>query len=130
AVAYCVGITSVDPIKYDLLFERFLNPDRISMPDVDIDFDDDGRQQVLNWVANKYGHDKVAHICTLGTMAAKSAIKDVGRVLKLPLSETDRISKKIPEKPGTKLANAYAEVIKLEKENGSLDSALSHIEKK
>lgn len=130
AVAFCVGITSVDPIKYDLLFERFLNPDRISMPDVDIDFDDDGRQLVLNWVANKYGHDKVAHICTLGTMAAKSAIKDVGRVLKLPLSETDRISKKIPEKPGTKLANAYAEVIKLEKENGSLENAMSHIEKK
>lgn len=130
AVAYCVGITSVDPIQFDLLFERFLNPDRISMPDVDIDFDDDGRQQVLDYVANKYGDDKVAHICTLGTMAAKSAIKDVGRVLKLPLSETDRISKLIPEKPGTKLANAFNEVIALEKEQGSLQLAKNVIDKK
>ena len=129
AVAYCVGITNVDPIKFDLLFERFLNPDRISMPDVDIDFDDDGRQQVLSWVADKYGHDKVAHICTFGTMAAKSAIKDVGRVLKLPLSETDRISKRIPEKPGTKLAGAYKEVLKNEKEKGSLAAAKAHFEK-
>ncbi|ASB48951.1 DNA polymerase III subunit alpha [Alkalitalea saponilacus] len=130
AVAYCVGITSVDPIKFDLLFERFLNPDRISMPDVDIDFDDDGRQLVLNWVADKYGKDKVAHICTLGTMAAKSAIKDVGRVLKLPLSETDRISKLIPEKPGTKLANAYKEVLNLEVENGTLENVLPALERK
>ena len=78
-----MGITTVDPIKHDLLFERFLNPDRISMPDVDIDFDDDGRAMVLDWVANKHGRDKAAHICTLGTMAARSAIKDVGRVLRL-----------------------------------------------
>ncbi len=89
-VAYCVGITNVDPIKYDLLFERFLNPDRISMPDIDIDFDDDGRQQVLDWVTDKYGQDKVAHICTFGTMAAKMAIRDVARVLQLPLPEADR----------------------------------------
>lgn len=130
AVAYCVGITSVDPIKFNLLFERFLNPDRISMPDVDIDFDDDGRQLVLKWVADKYGHDKVAHICTFGTMAAKSAIKDVGRVLRLPLSETDRISKKIPERPGTKLSNAYNEVLKIERETGSLQAAITHINKK
>ena len=130
AVAYCVGITAVDPIRFDLLFERFLNPDRISMPDVDIDFDDDGRQMVLDYVANKYGSDKVAHICTLGTMAAKSAIKDVGRVLKLPLSETDRISKLIPEKPGTKLANAFTEVLKLEKELGNMNLAMSTIDKK
>ena len=130
AVAYCIGITDVDPIKFDLLFERFLNPDRISMPDVDIDFDDDGRQQVLGWVADKYGHDKVAHICTFGTMAAKSAIKDVGRVLKLPLSETDRITKKIPDKPGTKLSNAFVEVEKLEKEKGSLDAARDYISRK
>ncbi len=130
AVAYCVGITSIDPIKFDLLFERFLNPDRISMPDVDIDFDDDGRQLVLKWVADKYGHEKVAHICTFGTMAAKSAIKDVGRVLKLPLSETDRISKRIPERPGTKLSNAYQEVLKIERENGSLQGAIAHISKK
>ncbi len=128
--AYCIGITSVDPIKYDLLFERFLNPDRISMPDVDIDFDDDGRQLVLDYVANKYGSDKVAHICTLGTMAAKSAIKDVGRVLKLPLSETDRISKLIPEKPGIKLANAYNEVLALEKEYGNFVSTKNVIDKK
>jgi DNA polymerase-3 subunit alpha len=130
AVAYCIGITDVDPIKFDLLFERFLNPDRISMPDVDIDFDDDGRQQVLGWVADKYGHDKVAHICTFGTMAAKSSIKDVGRVLKLPLSETDRITKKIPDKPGTKLSNAFVEVVKLEKEKGSLDAARDFISRK
>ena len=129
AVAFCVGITAVDPIKHDLLFERFLNPDRISMPDVDIDFDDDGRALVLDWVAQKYGKDKVAHICTFGTMAAKSAIKDVGRVLRLPLSETDRISKLIPEKPGTKLANAYKEVLKAEKEKGSLELAMAAIEK-
>ena len=129
AVAYCVGITSIDPIKHNLLFERFLNPDRISMPDVDIDFDDDGRALILDWVAEKYGRDKVAHICTLGTMAARSAIKDVGRVLKLPLSETDRISKLIPERPGTKLDGAYKEVLRLERENGSLDAALAYIEK-
>ena len=130
AVAYCVGITLIDPIKHDLLFERFLNPDRISMPDVDIDFDDDGRQLVLEYVANKYGNDKVAHICTLGTMAAKSAIKDVGRVLKLPLAETDRISKRIPERPGTKLASAYNEVMKLENETGSIAKAIEAIAKK
>ncbi len=129
-VAYCVGITTVDPIRFNLLFERFLNPDRISMPDVDIDFDDDGRQLVLNWVAEKYGRDKVAHICTFGTMAAKSAIRDVGRVLKLPLSETDRISKLIPERPGTKLDKAYNKILQLEKENRTLDKAISHIEEK
>jgi len=129
-VAYCVGITMIDPIKHDLLFERFLNPERISMPDVDIDFDDDGRQLVLEYVANKYGHDKVAHICTLGTMAAKSAIKDVGRVLKLPLSETDRLSKLIPEGIGVKLDHAFSEVIKLEQETRSLEEAIETIEKK
>lgn len=129
AVAYCVGITSIDPIKHDLLFERFLNPDRISMPDVDIDFDDDGRQLVLNWVAEKYGHNKVAHICTFGTMAAKSSIKDVGRVLKLPLQETERITKRIPDKPGTKLADAYNQVLKIEKEQGTLNAAILFIDK-
>lgn len=130
AVAYCVGITTVDPIKHDLLFERFLNPDRISMPDVDIDFDDDGRGMVLDWVANKYGRDKVAHICTLGTMAARSAIKDVGRVLRLPLAETDRIAKLIPEKPNTKLSGAYKEVLKLEMAKGSLEAAMDEIDRK
>lgn len=96
AVAYCLGITQIDPIKYDLLFERFLNPDRISLPDIDIDFDDDGRADVLNYVTEKYGAEKVAHIITYGTMAAKSAIKDVARVQDLPLSESDRLTKLIP----------------------------------
>ncbi|SFE27904.1 DNA polymerase III subunit alpha [Thermophagus xiamenensis] len=128
AVSYCVGITNIDPIKHDLLFERFLNPDRISMPDVDIDFDDDGRQMVLDWVTQKYGRDKVAHICTFGTMAARMAIRDVGRVLKLPLSETDKLAKLIPERPGTKLANAYEEVLKRERETGSIDDAIKKID--
>ncbi|MBR7182424.1 MAG: DNA polymerase III subunit alpha [Alistipes sp.] len=96
AVAYCLGITQIDPIKYDLLFERFLNPDRISLPDIDIDFDDEGRGRVLDWVTNKYGKEKVAHIITYGTMATKMAIKDVARVQKLPLSESDRLCKLIP----------------------------------
>lgn len=96
AVAYCLGITQIDPIKYDLLFERFLNPDRISLPDIDIDFDDDGRADVLRYVTEKYGAEKVARIITYGTMAAKSSIKDVARVQKLPLSESDRLTKLIP----------------------------------
>ena len=95
-VAYCLGITQIDPIKYDLLFERFLNPDRISLPDIDIDFDDDGREDVLRYVTEKYGAEKVAHIITYGTMAAKSAIKDVARIEQLPLSESDRLTKLIP----------------------------------
>ncbi len=98
AVAYCLGITDIDPIKYDLLFERFLNPDRISMPDIDIDFDDDGRGKVIDWVTKKYGKEKVAHIITYGTMATKSAIKDVARVQKLPLSESNRLAKLVPDK--------------------------------
>ena len=99
AVAYCLGITQIDPIKYDLLFERFLNPDRISLPDIDIDFDDDGRAKVLKYVTDKYGAEKVAHIITYGTMAAKMAIKDVARVEELPLPESDRLAKFIPSKP-------------------------------
>lgn len=103
-VAYCLGITNIDPIKYDLLFERFLNPDRISMPDIDIDFDDDGRGKVLQWVTNKYGESRVAHIITYGTMATKMAIKDVARVEKLPLSESNRLAKLVPDKiPDQKL---------------------------
>ncbi|MBQ8773058.1 MAG: DNA polymerase III subunit alpha, partial [Muribaculaceae bacterium] len=98
AVAYCLGITQIDPIKYDLLFERFLNPDRISLPDIDIDFDDDGRADVLKYVTEKYGEKKVAHIITYGTMAAKSAIKDVARVENLPLPESDRLTKLIPKR--------------------------------
>ena len=99
AVAYCLGITQIDPIEYDLLFERFLNPDRISLPDIDIDFDDDGRALVLKYVTQKYGEEKVAHIITYGTMAAKMALKDVARVQQLPLPESDRLAKMIPSKP-------------------------------
>jgi len=96
AVAYCLGITNIDPIKYDLLFERFLNPDRVSLPDIDIDFDDEGRQKVIDYVINKYGASQVAQIITYGTMAAKSSIRDTARVLDLPLPDADRIAKLIP----------------------------------
>lgn len=96
AVAYCLGITNIDPIKYDLLFERFLNPDRVSMPDIDIDFDDEGRGRVMDYVINKYGSNQVAQIITYGTMAAKSSIRDTARVLDLPLGDADRIAKLIP----------------------------------
>ena len=99
AVAYCLGITKIDPMKYDLLFERFLNPDRISLPDIDTDFDDDGRAAVLNYVTEKYGAEKVAHIVTYGTMAAKSAIKDVARVEDLTVAESNRLAKFIPSSP-------------------------------
>ncbi len=112
-VAYSLRITEIDPLKYNLLFERFLNPDRISMPDIDIDFDDDGREKVLKWVVDKYGEKRVAHIITFGTMAAKSAIRDVARVQQYPLSETDKIAKLVPEKPGTTLKDAYTEVKEL-----------------
>ena len=98
AVAYCLGITKIDPIKYDLLFERFLNPDRISLPDIDTDFDDDGRGKVLQWVTDKYGAEKVAHIITYGTMATKLAIKDVARVQKVPLNVVNALCKAIPDK--------------------------------
>lgn len=95
-VAYCLGITQIDPVKYDLLFERFLNPDRISMPDIDVDFDDDGRNAVLNYVTEKYGADKVAHIITYNSMATKMVIKDVAKVMELPLPEANRLAKMIP----------------------------------
>ena len=97
-VAYCLGITKVDPIKYDLLFERFLNPDRISLPDIDVDFDDDGRGKVLSWVTQKYGEEKVTHIITYGTMATKMAIKDVARVQKVPLNISNDWCKAIPDR--------------------------------
>lgn len=97
AVAYCIGITNVDPIKYDLLFERFLNPDRVSLPDIDIDFDDEGRSKIIEWVVNKYGQNQVAQIITYGTMAGKSSIRDTARVLDLPLPEADAIAKKVPD---------------------------------
>ena len=124
AVAYCLGITKIDPIQYDLLFERFLNPDRISLPDIDVDFDDDGRGEVLRWVTEKYGQEKVAHIITYGTMATKLAIKDVARVQKLPLSESDRLCKLIPDKiPDKKLnlPNAIEYVPELQAAEASPD---------
>ena len=104
AVAYCLAITNIDPIKYDLLFERFLNPDRVSLPDIDIDFDDEGRQRVIDYVIDKYGSNQVAQIITYGTMAAKSSIRDTARVLDLPLPDADRIAKLIP---GLKLNNIF-----------------------
>jgi DNA polymerase-3 subunit alpha len=104
AVAYCIGITNIDPIKYDLLFERFLNPDRKSMPDIDTDFDDEGRQKVIDYVVDKYGKNQVAQIVTYGSMAAKSSIRDVSRVMDLPLQEADRLAKLVPERPGIELA--------------------------
>jgi len=112
-VAFCIRITDVDPLLYNLLFERFLNPDRISMPDIDIDFDEDGREKVLKWVVEKYGRDKVAQIITFGTMAAKGAIRDVARVHELPLDEVNRITKLVPNRPGITLRQAYEEVPEL-----------------
>ena len=118
-VAYCLGITQLDPLKYDLLFERFLNPDRISLPDIDTDFDDDGRKDVLKWVEDKYGHDKVAHIITYSKLATKNSIKDVARVEGLPLAEANMLCKAIPDRlpSGAKmnLANAVKEIPELRK---------------
>ncbi len=114
AVAYCIGITNVDPIKYDLLFERFLNPDRVSLPDIDIDFDNEGREKVIDYVVKRYGETQVAQIITYGTMAPKSAIRDAGRVMELPLPDTDAIAKLIPEKPGAKFSKIWGEVPELE----------------
>jgi len=117
AVAYCLGITQIDPIAYDLLFERFLNPDRISLPDIDVDFDDDGRGRVLNWVTQKYGKEKVAHIITYGTMATKLAIKDVARVQKLPLAESNRLCGFVLDKtPDNKRVKDLAQAISLSPE--------------
>ena len=106
AVAYCLKITNIDPIKYDLLFERFLNPDRINMPDVDIDFDDDGRYRVFQYIEEKYGKDHISHVITYGTMAAKSAIKDVARVSNIPIPESNRLTKMIPDKPIVQIEDA------------------------
>jgi DNA polymerase III subunit alpha len=113
AVAFCIGITNVDPIAYDLLFERFLNPDRVSLPDIDIDFDDEGRDKVLQYVIEKYGHNQVAQIITYGTMAAKSAIRDCARVMELPLAEANNLAKMVPERPGTSLDDAFKDVKEL-----------------
>lgn len=124
-VAYCLGITKLDPLKYDLLFERFLNPDRISLPDIDTDFDDDGRGKVLQWVMNKYGHENCAHIITYGTMATKNSIKDVARVEKLPLDKTNALCKAIPDRlpDGLKmnLGNAIKCTPELQQAEASLD---------
>ncbi|MGM0531155.1 MAG: DNA polymerase III subunit alpha [Bacteroidota bacterium] len=116
AVAYCIKITDIDPIRYNLLFERFLNPDRISMPDIDIDFDEDGRDKVLDWVVEKYGVEKVAHIITFGTMKARLAIRDIARVEKLPLAKADQLAKLVPEAPGMTFKKAYEQVPELKKE--------------
>ena len=106
-VAYAIGITNIDPIKYNLLFERFLNPDRKSMPDIDTDFDDEGRQKVIEYVTQKYGRNRVAQIITYGTMAAKMSIKDVARVLDLPLNESNELTRLVPETPGIKLDRVF-----------------------
>lgn len=121
AIAYCLNITNIDPIKYDLLFERFLNPDRISLPDMDIDMEDSGREKMIHYVSEKYGKEKVAQIVTFNTMAAKSAIRDCARVLDLPLNESDRIAKMIPTKPKTTIASTIRDVpeFKNEMENGT-----------
>ncbi|MBP6540647.1 MAG: DNA polymerase III subunit alpha, partial [Saprospiraceae bacterium] len=108
-VAYCLGITNIDPIKYDLLFERFLNPERVSMPDIDIDFDDDGRGKVIDYVIDKYGKNQVAQIVTYGTMAARSSLRDVGRVMNIPLNEVDRVAKTFPSHLTATLAGVLAE---------------------
>ena len=109
-VAYCIGITNIDPIKYNLLFERFLNPDRISLPDIDIDFDDVGRDKIIDYVVTEYGYENVAQIITYGSMAAKSSIRDSGRVLELSLGETDKLAKLVPERPSVSLIDAFKEV--------------------
>jgi len=113
-VAYCTRITDIDPLKYDLLFERFLSLDRVTLPDIDIDFDEDGRDKVLKWVVEKYGKDKVAQVITFGTMAAKMAIKDISRVQKLPLTEANKLAKLVPDKAKMTLKQAYKEVQELD----------------
>ena len=131
-VAYCLGITKIDPLKYDLLFERFLNPDRISLPDIDTDFDDDGRGKVLKWVEDKYGHENCAHIITYATMATKNSIKDVARVEKVPLNTVNALCKAIPDRlpdvdgktPKMNLTNAIKAVRELQDAEASTDTAL------
>ncbi len=129
-VAYCIGITNIDPIKYNLLFERFLNPDRKSMPDIDTDFDDEGRQKVIDYVVEKYGKNQVAQIITYGTMAAKMSIKDVARVMDMPLPESNALAKLIPEKPGIELRRVLHAPLKSKEGEKSLEEkeALSNDE--
>nr|NQU89890.1 DNA polymerase III subunit alpha [Bacteroidota bacterium] len=124
-VAYCLKITDLDPLKFGLLFERFLNPDRISLPDIDIDFDEDGREKVLKWVVNKYGAQRVAHIITFGKMAPKMAIRDIARVKELSLSEANRLAKLVPEDPGTTFEKAYKKVPELVREKHSTNPLLT-----
>ena len=124
-VAYCLKITDIDPIKYDLLFERFLNPDRISMPDIDIDFDEDGREKVLQYVVKKYGRERVAHVITFGTMAPRMAIRDVARVQKLALAEADRLAKLVPDTPGTSFKDTYEKVPALLAERHSANKLIA-----
>ena len=133
-VAYCLGITKIDPLKYDLLFERFLNPDRISLPDIDTDFDDDGRGRVLKWVEDKYGHENCAHIITYASMATKNSIKDVARVEKLPLAISNALCKAIPDRlpdvdgktPKMNLTNAIKAVKELRDAEASSDPVLAN----
>ncbi len=120
-VAYCIGITNIDPIKYNLLFERFLNPDRKSMPDIDTDFDDEGRQKVIEYVVEKYGKNQVAQIITYGTMAAKMSIKDVARVMDLPLPESNALAKLVPERPGIVLKRVLQAPLKIKDGEYSLE---------
>ncbi len=120
-VSYAVGITELNPLKYDLLFERFLNPGRVSMPDIDTDFDDWGREKVIDYVKERYGEDKVAQIITFGRLKARAVIRDVGRVLDIPLNEVDAIAKMIPGTPGTKLKTAIAEVPELKAKIESME---------
>jgi DNA polymerase-3 subunit alpha len=120
-VAFCIGITNIDPIKYNLLFERFLNPDRKSMPDIDTDFDDEGRQKVIDYVVKKYGKNQVAQIVTYGTMAAKMSIKDVARVMDLPLAESNMLAKLVPDKPGTELDRVLNAPITIKEGEKSLE---------
>ena len=133
-VAYCLGITKIDPLKYDLLFERFLNPDRISLPDIDTDFDDDGRGKVLKWVMDKYGHENCAHIITYATMATKNSIKDVARVEKLPLADSNALCKAIPDRlpevdgktPKMNLTNAIRAVPELREAEASTNPQMAN----
>ncbi|MCB4235026.1 hypothetical protein LDL59_07760 [Kaistella anthropi] len=127
AVAYCTGITNVDPIKYDLLFERFLNPERISMPDIDIDFDDEGRDKIIKWVVEKYGKSNVAQIITYSILGGKSAIKDAGRVLDVSIPETNNIAKLIPSTPGMNIAKALSKFDKLNPEDKMLAQEMKDI---
>ena len=127
AVAYCIGITNVDPIKYDLLFERFLNPERVSMPDIDIDFDDEGRDKIIKWVVEKYGKMNVAQIITYSVLGGKSAIKDAGRVLDLPIPDTNNIAKLIPPSPGMNIAKSFNKYDKLAPEDQQLVDEMKSI---